>query len=101
MKTYKHESDYQTHVIERLQQEFKDSVVINNDGSYIQGFPDLTLLGVKRFWACLECKLYEDAPHQPNQDWWVETLDRMSFARFIFPENEEVVFHELHEAYGS
>lgn len=100
MKHYTKEADFQAHVVKRLEEEFPGCVIMVNDGNYRQGFPDITMLDVY-FHANFECKLTADAPHQPNQDWWIERLNKLCFARFIFPENEEDVFHELHQAFRS
>ena len=59
-----------------------------------QGIPDrLFLYGSK--WAVLEFKRSATEVHQPNQDWYVEHMDKMSFARFIFPENKNEVLHDF------
>lgn len=71
--------------------------VLNLDGSCIQGFPDILVL-YKGRWAALECKISKGARKQPNQEYYVEQLDRLSFAAFIYPENEDEVFDDLHKA---
>ena len=43
----------------------------------------------------LEIKNDDDAPHQPNQDYYVEKLNSMSFAAFINPGNKEAVLDEM------
>jgi hypothetical protein len=43
----------------------------------------------------LEVKASTKASHQPNQDYYVEKLDYMGFARFVYPENEAAVLNEL------
>lgn len=63
----------------------------------IQGFPDLLILYNDK-WAALEVKRKSDAPHRPNQDHWVQHLDTMSFASFIYPENEEDVMNALQQS---
>ena len=68
--------------------------MLKNDANYIQGIPDLLILHKDR-WAMLECKKGERENHQPNQDYYVEKLNGMSFSRFIFPENREEVLGEL------
>jgi hypothetical protein len=75
-------------------------LVLKNDSSYIQGIPDLAVFYEDR-WAMLEVKAYENAPHQPNQDWYVDRLNAMSFAAFIYPENERAVLDALQEAFAS
>jgi hypothetical protein len=41
------------------------------------------------------------ASRQPNQDYYVEQLDEMSFAAYIYPENEEEVLSALQQAFES
>jgi hypothetical protein len=47
----------------------------------------------------LEVKASADAPEQPNQEYYVNSLDAMSFAAFIYPENEEEVLDDLQSAF--
>jgi hypothetical protein len=49
----------------------------------------------------LEVKVKKDADVQPNQEYYVDLLDSMSFASFIYPENEEEVLSELETAFRS
>lgn len=95
--SYKRETGpngFQTHVIKRLEEEFPGCLVLKNDAQYLQGIPDLSIFYGSR-WAMLETKCGSKKWHQPNQDYYVEKLSRMSFAAFIFPENEEEVFEKL------
>lgn len=92
------ESKYQALLIKRLGVMFPGCVILKNDTDYLQGFPDLTILW-QRYWAVLEVKAQMDAPFQPNQEWYLQELDIMSFASVICPENEEEVLHELAEAF--
>lgn len=94
------ESRYQSLLIKRLQQMFPGIVILKNDSDYLQGFPDLTLLW-QRYWAVLEVKADPRSPFEPNQEWYIQELDTMSFASVIHPENEEEVLHELKQAFGS
>jgi hypothetical protein len=88
---------FQAKLIRKIKQDLPGCIVLKNDPNYLQGFPDLLILDGDR-WAALEVKKDAKAEHQPNQDWYVRKLNSMSFARFIFPENERTVRHELYRA---
>lgn len=91
------ERDFQRELIKELKKIFVGCIVLKNDSSYIQGIPDLLILFEDR-WASLELKKSETASHRPNQEYYVELMDKMSFSRFIYPENKEEVLYELQEA---
>ena len=93
------EGKVQAGIRDALETEFPGCIILKNDANYIQGIPDLTVL-YKNKWAVLEVKRSEKEAHQPNQDYYVETLDDMSFSRFIFPENKDQVISELKEFFG-
>lgn len=88
------ESKFQKEVIDEIQELLPDAIIMKNDPNYIQGIPDLTILSGDK-WATLEIKKSKDATHQPNQDFYVETMNNMSFSAFIFPENKEEVLNAL------
>lgn len=92
------ESWFQKEVCVRLRSMFPGCIIRKNDATLHQGFPDLMILYGSK-WATLECKRSKDAKHQPNQDYWVEKLNGMSFSRFIYPENKEEVLSELQRAF--
>ena len=93
------ESKYQKELIRKLQDIFTGCIVVKNDPNYIQGIPDLLIL-YKDKWAALECKRNGKASHRPNQDYYVSKMEDMSFAAFIFPENEEFVLNRLKRYFG-
>lgn len=99
-RSTKLESGFQDRLIDDLENMFPGCIIMKNDANYIQGFPDLSIF-YKDKWAILECKKSEDATHQPNQDYYVDILNRMSFSRFIYPENKEEVLHDLQQAFKS
>lgn len=92
------ESVFKGRVTKRLDQEFPGCVIINNDPRDIQGLPDLLILFGDR-WAMLEVKASEEASTRPNQPHYVEMFGRMSYSSFIYPQNEDRVFHELQHAF--
>lgn len=94
------ESQFQAKLIRKLKLMFPGCFVLKNDANYIQGFPDLTVL-YKDKWALLECKCDSEAHKQPNQQHYIDRGNEMCFARFICPENEEDVLHDLQQAFGA
>lgn len=91
------ESKFQASLIKELKEIFPGCVVLKNDPTYIQGFPDLLVL-YRGNWAALECKRSSNASHRPNQDYYVDSLNEMSYAAFISPENREDILDELQQA---
>jgi hypothetical protein len=92
------ESAYQAKLIKKLRRLFPGCFIIKNDSGYIQGIPDLLLL-FGPHWAMLEVKASENEPFQPNQEYYLEQLDAMSFAAVIFPANEEEILDALQSAF--
>lgn len=94
------ERDYQKKLVKKLKDIFPGCIVMKNDAQLKQGIPDLTVL-FRDKWACLEVKKSEKASHRPNQDLKVQQMNEMSYASFIYPENETQVFKELGEVFGA
>ena len=93
------ENTYKTELIKRIEKRFPGAMVFHLDPNIDgQGIPDLLIL-YKNKWAALEGKKHVRATHRPNQDYYVGLMDDMSFARFIYPENEEEVLNELQQAF--
>ena len=94
-------SGYQYKLKKKLEVMFPGCIILRNDPqSNFQGVPDLTIL-YKDKWAALEVKRSEKAPRQPNQAYYTEKFDEMSFAAFIHPGNEEEVLSDLQLAFSS
>ena len=89
------ESQFQKSLMDKIRDRYPGCMILKNDSSYIQGIPDWTIL-YKDKWAVLEAKRDKNAKKQPNQPYYVKTLNDMSFSRFVYPENEEEVLKELH-----
>lgn len=96
----KKESDFQSDLIKEIKERLPGAIVTKLDAKHIQGIPDLLIL-YKDKWATLEDKSSEKATHRPNQDYYVEKMNKMSFSSFIFPENKEEVLNELQRALES
>lgn len=94
------ESKFQADLIVELKQRFKGIIILKNDPNYIQGMLDLTLLYKDR-WAALEVKASASASRQPNQAYYVDLMDDMSFAAFICPENKDSVIDGLQQSFSS
>ena len=94
------ESDFQAALIKDLETRFEGSIVTKLDSGHIQGIPDLLVLYEDK-WAALECKAGAKEAHRPNQDWYVEHMNQMSYASFIYPENKEKVLNEIEQSFKS
>lgn len=91
------ENRFKTKLVAEIKNMFPGCIVLHPDPNEIQGIPDLLILYGDR-WAALEGKKYADAKHRPNQDYYVNKMNSMSFASFIYPENKEEVLYELQQA---
>lgn len=96
----KAETKYQASVVRRLVNEFPGCIVIRLDPRYVQGYPDLLILYEAR-WAMLEVKISDDADTEPNQAYYVDLFNNMSYCAFVYPDNEDMVFYELQQALNS
>lgn len=94
------ENAYQAELIKKIKRLLPSCIVLKNDANYIQGFPDLLIL-YNDTWVGLECKRSASASRRPNQEYYVNLLNEMSHAWFIYPENEEEVLNELCKALGA
>ncbi len=88
------ENSFQSRLKKELKERYPGCIVTKLDSSDIQGIPDLLVL-YKNKWATLENKRSKNAKKRPNQEYYVQVMDDMSFSRFIYPENKEQVLSEL------
>lgn len=88
------ESNFQKKLIDELRERFPDSIILKNDPNYIAGIPDLLILNGNK-WASLEVKKSAKAKHRPNQDYYVDKMNKMSYSSFVYPENKEDVLNDL------
>ena len=94
----KEERKFQRDLIKQIKEQYPGCMVLKNDPNYIQGVPDLLVLHGNK-WAALEVKRTSSSPHRPNQDYYVDKMNKMSFARFIFPENKKEVLDDLQSTF--
>ena len=94
------EKDFQAKLIKDIKKLFPGCMVMKTDPTYIQGIPDLLIL-FKNKWASLEVKKSISASKRPNQEYYVDKMNEMSFSKFICPENKEEVLDELRKAFKS
>jgi len=97
--TLRSETAYQDRLIKKLKQIFPGCFVLKNNPEDVQGIPDLLVL-FGTHWAMLEVKISMSARVQPNQNYYVELFDQMSFAAFINPQNEEEVLDAIQHSFG-
>ena len=88
------ESKFQKELMDKIRSEYPGCVILKNDSGYIQGFPDWTILYEDK-WAVLECKREANAKKQPNQEYYVDKLNGMSFSRIVYPENKDEVLKDI------
>lgn len=86
------ESGFQDNLRDTLKELFPGCMIFKMD--QIQGIPDLLVL-YKNKWASLENKKSEKATRRPNQEYYVDRMNKMSFSRFIYPENKDEVLNDL------
>ena len=92
------ENKYQSQLIKRIKDKFPGCIIMKNDPTYIQGIPDLTVLHGDK-WATLEVKQSDKASHRPNQDYYVDKMNSMSFSSFISPDNEQEVLDAMEQSF--
>ena len=94
------ESKYKSELMGRIERRFPGAFFLKNDEQLLPGIPDLLILWGRR-WAALEVKrdLKEMQRPRPNQPYYVDLLDGMSFAAFIYPGNEEEVLDALQRSF--
>lgn len=92
------ESKFQKELMDEIRKLYPGCIILKNDPSYIQGFPDWTIL-YKNKWVVLEAKRDKNAKKQPNQEYYVKRLNDMSFSSFVYPENKEDVLNGIQQTF--
>jgi len=96
------ESDFQAKLVNELRVMFPGCYIQKNKPGRLHetGIPDILILWKDR-WAILECKRADGSVKQPNQGYYVDQFNEMSFASFIYPENRQEVLDALATAFGA
>ena len=94
------ESKFKSETLNEIRDLFPGCIILANDANYLPGVPDILVLYKNRY-AALEFKQHETAKQRPNQDYYVDLLDRWSFSAFIYPENKKEVLHDLQQSFKS
>lgn len=89
------ENRFKTNLVKELNNMFPGCIITHLDPNEIQGIPDLLIL-YKNKWAVLEGKKNARASARPNQPYYVDLMNDMSFAAFIYPENKDEVLDALY-----
>lgn len=92
------ESEYQRRLMNKIRALYPGAIILKNDPAYLQGFPDWLVLYTST-WAALEVKRSRNSRLQPNQAYYTDLADSMSFGRIVFPENETEVLRDLQYAF--
>lgn len=100
MSKTKLERDFQSNLVKELKGIFNGCIITKLDPTYIQGIPDLLILFGEK-WATLECKKSKNAHRRPNQGYYVDKMNKMSFSSFIYPENKIEVIEQLKQHFNS
>lgn len=89
------ESEFRAELNAELKKRLPGCVIIKQDpGSSFQGVSDQIVLYEDK-WAALELKREPGSARQPNQPYYVEKFNKMSYAAFVDPENYHDVVDDL------
>ena len=87
----------QPRIIKKIRARLPGVKIFKGDTRFQQGTPDLIILYRDR-WALLEVKKSKTASRRPNQQWFIDELNEMSYAALIHPENEEDILDGVQRA---
>lgn len=93
------ESDFVSSLKDELKRRFPDCFITKLDANQVQGIPDLLVLW-GNYWAILETKRGRSSKQQPNQEYYIDLFDEMSFAAFVHPLNYNEVLDDMERAFG-
>ena len=77
---------------------FPGAIVLKTNANQIQGIPDQIILHRNR-WAAFEAKRDENSSCQPNQHYYIDMFNKMSYAAFVYPQNKEDFLYDLQQTF--
>lgn len=98
MAKKKKEFPWRQELLDRIIHNHPECIILKNDPNEIQGIPDVVILEGPT-WVALETKRHEKAKRQPNQDYYVDKMNNMSYAAFASPENMEEVIDAVEQTF--
>jgi hypothetical protein len=95
------ESDFARETLDpELERRFPGCKIIKQDpNTSHQGIPDRLVLW-QEHWALLETKRATKSARRPNQEYYVDEYNDMSFSAFVHPANMQEVLDEMEQAFG-
>lgn len=100
MPKNKLERDFEPEFIKALEEALPGGIYVKGNSAMRQGIPDRLFLYEDK-WAAFEVKKDSKAKPRPNQPYYVEKMNDMSYAAFVTPENYEEVLLEVQAAFRS
>lgn len=94
------ETEFKKEFLDRVKREFPDCEITRGNSATKQGIPD-TFVFYDNAWVALEFKISPDAATRPNQSWYVERFNKMSYATFVYPDNADEVFREIQHTFNT
>jgi len=94
------EKDFEKDFMDELNERLPGGIMLKGNSAMRQGIPDRIFLHGPH-WASLEIKRDSTSRTQPNQPWYVERLNDMSYAAIVTPDNYHEVIDEIQSAFGA
>lgn len=91
------ESPFKRQLIREILEQYPNAYIFKTNAGELQGVPDNLIINGDR-WAMFEAKRSERAARRPNQEYYVDLFNQMSFAAFVYPQNKEWFLDELSQA---
>lgn len=93
------EGRFKTELKKRMEVRFPGAIILKNDEQLCPGIFDLVIL-YGPWYAAVEVKRNGTAPYRPNQEYYLDLVQRMGGLAFtLYPENEEEVLDEIQRSF--